>query len=70
VLDDGVSLQNQNPIRYPDGSLDSRCPWGYSSKTWSGKFQQRKRSGDENYRILPTIDPVNTVNTAQTYLLL
>jgi hypothetical protein len=34
VLDDGVSLQNQNPIRYPDGSLDTAdaLEWGYSSK--------------------------------------
>jgi predicted extracellular nuclease len=66
VLDDGVSLQNQNPIRYPDGSLDTAMPleWGYKTLGVVNFSKGSGGSGDENYRILPTIDPVfNTVNT-------
>jgi predicted extracellular nuclease len=69
VLDDGTSFQNQNPIRYPDGNLDTSdaLRMGDTVVNLTGVVNFSKGSGgsgDENYRILPTIDPVfNTVNT-------
>jgi predicted extracellular nuclease len=68
VLDDGVSLQNQNPIRFPDGSLDTAdaLRMGDTVVNLTGVVNFSKGSGgsgDENYRILPILDPVfNTVN--------
>jgi len=62
MLDDGWSIQNPDPIIYPDGSLDSSdsLRMGDTVTGLTGVVRYSRGSGgygDETYRIMPTVSP-------------
>jgi len=69
VIDDGQSVQNPDPILFPDGSLSTadgfRMGNTVTNLTGVVTFSRGSgSSGDENYRIHPTVAPTFTpVNT-------
>ncbi len=72
LLDDGMSTQNPIPIVYPDGELNSQDAFrmGHTTANLTGVVAYSRASGssgDENYRIHPTIAPSFTAtNQRQT----
>ncbi|MDZ7703906.1 MAG: ExeM/NucH family extracellular endonuclease [Trueperaceae bacterium] len=62
TIDDGQSLQNPDPILYPDGSLDTadafRMGDTVTDLTGIVHFSRGSGgSGDQDYRIMPTVAP-------------
>ena len=62
TIDDGQSLQNPDPIVYPDGSLDTADGFrmGDTVTDLTGVLHFSRGSGgsgDETYRVMPTVDP-------------
>lgn len=62
TIDDGQSVQNPDPILYPDGSLDTadafRMGDTVTDLTGIVHFSRGSGgSGDEDYRIMPTVAP-------------
>ncbi|MEM6366584.1 MAG: endonuclease/exonuclease/phosphatase, partial [Planctomycetota bacterium] len=62
MLDDGFTFQNPDPIRYPDGELDSAdsLRMGDTVTGLTGVVRYSRGnggSGDATYRIMPTADP-------------
>ncbi len=72
LLDDGMNTQNPIPIVYPDGALNSQDAFrmGHTTANLTGVVAYSRASGssgDENYRIHPTIAPAFTAtNLRQT----
>jgi predicted extracellular nuclease len=69
MLDDGLSVQNPNPIRYPDPGLPNlvgaAVRGGDSVVGLTGNIRYSRGSGgsgDETYRLMPTSEPVFIVD--------
>jgi len=63
MLDDGLTVQNPDPISYPNGSLSTantvRMGDTVTGLTGNVRFSRGSGgSGDETYRLMPTVDPV------------
>jgi len=65
MLDDGLTLQNPDPIRYPAPGLPNtvgasvRAGDTVAGLTGNIRFSRGSGgSGDENYRVMPTVEPV------------
>jgi predicted extracellular nuclease len=62
MMDDGLSIQDPDPIIYPDGSLDSAdsLRMGDTLTGLTGVVRYSRGSGgygDETYRVMPTVAP-------------
>ncbi|MFK7886712.1 MAG: ExeM/NucH family extracellular endonuclease [Gammaproteobacteria bacterium] len=69
MLDDGVTIQNPDPIRYPDPGLPNmvgalvRAGDNVVGLTGNLRYSRGSGgSGDETYRLMPTVEPVFVVN--------
>ena len=63
MLDDGLTVQNPDPIRYPNGGLSTantvRMGDTVTGLTGNIRFSRGSGgSGDETYRLMPTVEPV------------
>ena len=69
MLDDGLTVQNPDPIRYPDPGLPNlvgaSVRAGDSVVGLTGNIRYSRGSGgsgDETYRLMPTVEPVLVVD--------
>lgn len=72
MLDDGLTIQNADPIRYPDPGLpnmvDASVRAGDSVVGLTGNIRYSRGSGgsgDETYRLMPTTEPFFVVDNAR-----
>lgn len=73
ILDDGMNIQNPDPIVFPDGALNSSDAFrmGNTTVNLTGVVAYSRGSGgsgNENYRIHPTVTPTFTAENTRDAL--